>query len=137
MIGHRLLSAFAIAFIFLTSFPASADEPVIQRWYEALLAVDREGLSAVLAEDARIRLDDLGIEQTKAEFIASMDEWQGAVAGAQIRHKVEAAQGKTTTVVACYDFPENDILMRETFSISDGLITENTQATVAEDCASY
>ena len=44
----------------------------------------------MLAEDARIRLDDLGIEQTKAEFIASLDEWQGAVAGAQIRHKVEA-----------------------------------------------
>ena len=137
MIGHCLLSAIAIAFIFSASFPASADETVIQRWYEALLAVDRVGLSAVLAEDARIRLDDLGIEQTKAEFIASMDEWQGAVAGAQIRHKVEAAQGKMTTVVACYDFPQNDILMRETFSISDGLITENTQATVAEDCASY
>jgi hypothetical protein len=137
MIRHRLLSAFAIAFIFSTSFPANADEAVIQRWYEALLAVDRAGLSAVLAEDARIRLDDLGIEQTKAEFIASMDEWQGAVAGAQIRHKVEATQGEMTTVVACYDFPENDILMRETFSISDGLITENTQATVAEDCATY
>jgi hypothetical protein len=137
MIRHRVLSAFAVALIFLAYFPASADEAVIQRWYDALLAVDRAGLSAVLAEDARIRLDDLGIEQTKAEFIASMDEWQGAVAGAQIRHKVEATQGKVTTVVACYDFPENDILMRETFSISDGLITENTQATVAEDCATY
>jgi hypothetical protein len=40
-------------------------------------------------------------------------------------------------VLACYDFAENDILIRETFKIDSGLILENSQTRVAEDCSAY
>lgn len=132
---HIAATLLALAVMRVT--PGVADEAVIERWYNSLLAVDRPGLTALLAENARINLTDLGVEQTKAEFIASMDEWEGAVAGSTIRHRVEAMDGNTTTVVACYDFPANDILMRETFRIENGLIAENTQSTMAETCVSY
>ncbi|MGC4034130.1 MAG: hypothetical protein QM754_20815 [Tepidisphaeraceae bacterium] len=58
-----------------------------------MLVADRTELSDLLADDARIRLDDIGIEQSKQEFIASMDEWQGAVSGAAIRHRIEKTEG--------------------------------------------
>ena len=66
-----------------------------------------------------------------------MGEWRIAIAGGGIRHKVEKADGDVTTVLACYDFAENDILIRETFKIDSGLITENSQTRVAEDCSAY
>jgi hypothetical protein len=131
---------FSIVFIAtsLLGTPVYADDAVvIERWYAALLAVDRDGLSALLSDDARIRLDDLGVEQSKAEFIASMDEWETSSAGATIRHRVEKSEDGVTTVVACYDFPANDILMRETFAITGDLITANSQAAMAETCDSY
>ncbi|TIW86208.1 MAG: nuclear transport factor 2 family protein, partial [Mesorhizobium sp.] len=81
------------------------DRAIISRWYSALLAADRTELSDLLADDVRIQLEDLGIVQNKQEFIASIDEWKGAVAGAAIRHRLEKSEGGVTTVVACYDFP--------------------------------
>ena len=67
------------------------------------------------------------VTQNKTEFLGTMGEWRIAIAGGGIRHKVEKAEGDATTVLACYDFAENDILMRETFRIAGGLIVENTQ----------
>ncbi|PSJ58728.1 nuclear transport factor 2 family protein [Kumtagia ephedrae] len=119
------------------SFAAIAQQSAIDAWYAALAVPDRDRLDALLAPDARIRLTDLGVEQSKAEFIAALDEWETAVAGATIRHRVEAADGETTTVLACYDFPANDVLMRELFRIRNGRIVENGQAVLAEDCGGY
>lgn len=116
---------------------ARADDGVIDRWYKALLAVDRPALTELLADNAVIRLEDLGITQSKTEFIASMDEWQQAVTGADIKYRVESENGASTTVLACYDFPDNDILMRETFVTAGGRISESIQGTVAETCADY
>lgn len=129
-----LLSTLALT---LSALPAAADEALVERWYQALLAVDRNGLSSLLADDATIKLTDLGVEQSKSEFIASMDEWQAAVDGAAIHHRIVETQGAVTTVLAYYDFPGNDMLMQETFTISGSLIVENTQATVAENCDSF
>ena len=117
--------------------PAHADEAVVARWYLALQTVDRATLSELLAENAFIRLDDLGITRDKSAFLSSMDQWQQTVLGAEIRHKVEGVEGAVTTVLACYDFPENDILMRENFVIADGKISENTQATIADNCSGF
>ena len=117
--------------------PAHADEAVVARWYLALQTVDRATLSELLAENAFIRLDDLGITRDKSAFLSSMDQWQQTVLGAEIRHKVEGVEGAVTTVLACYDFPENDILMRENFVIADGKISENMQATIADNCSGF
>lgn len=99
------------------------DSAIISRWYSALLVADRTELADLLADDVRIRLDDLGIIQGKHEFIASLDEWKGAVAGAAIRHRIEKSEGGVITVIACYDFPDNDMLMQETFAVTNNRIT--------------
>ena len=67
----RKVLAFAVLLVAAT--PARADEAaVIDRWYAALLAADRATMSDLLAEDARIRLADIGVEQDKRAFIASV-----------------------------------------------------------------
>ncbi|WP_246679303.1 nuclear transport factor 2 family protein [Mesorhizobium sp. B2-6-2] len=117
---------------------ASADDgAIIDRWYSALLAADRTELSELLADGVRMKLNDIGVGQTKQDFIASIDEWQGAVAGAAIRHRIEKSENGETTVLACYDFPGNDMLMRETFAIAGGRIVASTQTAVAQDCSAY
>ena len=125
------------ALLFSVMSARADDGAIISRWYSALLVADRTELSELLADDARIRLDDLGIEQSKQEFIASMDEWQGAVAGAAIRHRIEKTEGGVTTVIACYDFPDNDLLMQETFAVTDNRIIASSQAAIAENCDGF
>ncbi|MBN9551222.1 MAG: nuclear transport factor 2 family protein [Alphaproteobacteria bacterium] len=128
----------AAALLVSTLVRASADDgAIIDRWYSALLVADRTELSDLLSDDARMKLDDIGVVQTKQDFIASIDEWQGAVAGAAIRHRVEKRENGETTVLACYDFPSNDTLMRETFTVAGGRITASTQTAVAQDCSGY
>ncbi|MET3662356.1 nuclear transport factor 2 family protein [Aquamicrobium ahrensii] len=114
-----------------------ADEAVIERWYEALLRADSAALAELLADDARISLDDLDIIQTKDEFLESMGEWENAVAGGAIRHRLEKEEDGVSTVMVCYDFPNNQMLMQETFAISEGRITAGSQAEVADNCDGY
>lgn len=129
---------FTAAALMIAIVAARADDrAIISRWYSALLVADRTELADLLADDVRIKLDDLGVVQSKQEFIASLDEWKGAVAGAAIRHRIERAEGGVTTVIACYDFPNNDMLMQETFAVSDNRITANSQAAIAENCEGY
>jgi hypothetical protein len=116
---------------------AADAEETITRWYAMLTAANEDGLAKALADDAVIRLTDINVVRSKTEFLGTLGEWRIAIAGGGIRHKVEKTEGDVTTVVACYDFAENDILMRETFRIADGLIHENTQARAAEDCDTY
>lgn len=136
----RIWRTFFLAAVLLLSaiVRANADDgAVIDRWYSALLVADRTELSELLADDVRMKLDDIGVVQDKQEFIASIDEWQGAVAGATIRHRIEKSENGQTTVLACYDFPGNDTLMRETFTVVGGRITASTQTAVAQDCSAY
>jgi hypothetical protein len=129
---------FTAAALLIAIVAARADDgAIISRWYSALLIADRTELADLLADDVRIKLDDLGIVQSKQEFIASLDEWKGAVAGAAIRHRIEKSEGGVTTVIACYDFPDNDMLMQETFAVTDNRITASSQAAIAENCEGY
>lgn len=132
--GARIFTTVFVLAALLTAGTVRASEDLVDRWYELLAKADGSGLAAMLSDDALIHLNDLGIEQSKAEFIATMDEWAEAVAGATIRHRVETTTGDVTTVLACYDFVSNDMLIRETFTIRDGLIVDNAQTGVAETC---
>lgn len=137
MMRFRFAAVLAAALVApLPGFAASAAE-TLDRWYAMLNAANDDGLAALLSDDARIRLDGLGIEQDKSEFLASMDEWRVAVAGAGIRHRIEREAGVEATVLVCYDFAENDILMRETFRFAGDLIIETTQTQLAQDCKAY
>jgi hypothetical protein len=131
-------AVFTAAALLMAIIAARADDgAIISRWYSALLVADRTELADLLADDVRIKLDDLGVVQSKQEFIASLDEWKGAVAGAAIRHRIEKSEGSVTTVIACYDFPDNDMLMQETFAVADNRITASSQASIAENCEGY
>jgi hypothetical protein len=79
----RSIALAAAALLFSIVSARADDGALIGRWYAALLVADRTELSDLLADDVRIKLDDLGVVQTKQEFIASIDEWKGAVAGAE------------------------------------------------------
>ncbi|TRC73864.1 nuclear transport factor 2 family protein [Mesorhizobium sp. WSM4307] len=131
-------AVFTAAALLIAIIAARADDgAIISRWYSALLVADRTELADLLADDVRIKLDDLGIVQSKQEFIAALDEWKGAVAGAEIRHRIEKSEGGITTVIACYDFPDNDMLMQETFAVAGNRITASSQAAIAENCEAY
>ena len=131
-------AVFTAAALLIAIAAARADDgAIISRWYSALLVADRTEIADLLADDVRIKLEDLGVVQSKQEFIASLDEWKGAVAGAAIRHRIEKSEGGVTTVIACYDFPDNDMLMQETFAVADNRITASSQAAVAENCEAY
>ena len=135
---NRHSNVFAVAALLFSLAPARADDgAIIDRWYSALLVADRTELSDLLADDVRIKLDDLGVVQSKQEFIASIDEWKGAVAGAAIRHRIEKSEAGVTTVIACYDFPNNDMLMQETFAVTGNRITASSQAAIAENCDGF
>ncbi|RVB23049.1 nuclear transport factor 2 family protein, partial [Mesorhizobium sp. M7A.F.Ca.CA.002.10.1.1] len=57
--------AFAAAALLLAIIAARADDrALISRWYSALLVADRTELSDLLADDVRIKLDDVGIVQS-------------------------------------------------------------------------
>ncbi|MHC2794618.1 hypothetical protein ACVINZ_003630 [Mesorhizobium jarvisii] len=129
---------FTAAALLIAIVAARADDgAIISRWYSALLVADRTELADLLADDVRIKLEDLGVVQSKQEFIAALDEWKGAVAGAAFRHRIEKSEGGVTTVIACYDFPDNDMLMQETFAVTDNRITASSQAAIAENCEAY
>lgn len=132
----RFLAAALLAATMLS--PARADDAaVVDAWYDALLRADRDQLAKLLTDDAVVKLQDLGLEQSRGDFIGSMDEWATAVEGAQIRHKLEKDEAGVATVIACYDFPDNDILMRETFRIAGDKISESEQVTLADNCDAY
>jgi hypothetical protein len=121
----------------LAALPAKADQNFIDSWYVALMAADQDKLGTMLSPDVKVRLLDLNVVQSKDEFIASLDEWQKAVAGATVKHRVVATDGDITTVLACYDFPANEVLMSETFRVVGNLLLENVQRMVAENCDEY
>ncbi len=120
----------------LPAYGQAADQ-IVAGWYQALEAADEDGLARLLSEKAIIRLDDIGITQNKTEFLGTMGEWRLAIEGGNIRHRIERTAGDTTTALACYHFPDNDMLVRETFKVADGLIVESVQTRVAEDCSGY
>lgn len=138
MMAVRRGAALAALAILAAAGPASADpEAVLERWYEALMQPDRAALADMLAEDATITLEDLGISQTRDEFIASMDEWEDAVKDASEEHRLDSTVGDATTMLVCYRFAGNDLLMRERFVFDGDTITQSTQTTVAEDCGQF
>jgi hypothetical protein len=127
------------ALLTMPAAPSFADSPdeTITRWYTLLVAANEEGLAKLLSDDVKIKLTGVDVTQNKAQFLGAISEWRIAIAGGGIEHKLEKTEGDTTTVRACYDFADNDILMRETFRIADGLIVENTQTQIGEDCSAF
>lgn len=88
----------------------------------------------LLAPDAAIELKQLGVTQTRAEFIESLDSWQDAVKDAVITAKPAAGDVSGTVYDVCYTFPSNERLNRETFALVGEKVVAQSQETVAESC---
>jgi hypothetical protein len=133
---HLLLGVVA-AFASNTAMAGEAEKAAIDSWYKALTAVDRTSFANLLDETAKITLGDLDTVQTKAEFIASLDEWEDAMKGTTLRHAVESDAEGLVTVTVCYIFPDNESLTREIFGFTGGRIVSSEQETVADSCAEF
>jgi hypothetical protein len=135
------LTAFVLALVVLPTAAVTqtndARQGVVEKWYTALGSADQAAIDGLLGEAARIELQDLDIVQTKAEFMESMDSWSEAAVGLELRYRIVAEDAAMIETLACYDFPDNDILMQEQFVIADGKVTGSVQKTVAEDCSTF
>ena len=116
--------------------PVDALSATASDWYDALATANADRLGALLAENAEIVIEDLGVTQTRAEFLDSLDAWADAIDGGSIRHVIERRSDDEVVVRVCYDFPDNDLLTRETVTFGDGgQIVRSVQVPLGEDCA--
>ena len=132
----------ALAALVLSAAPALAQGPAaaVDAFYDAVRAGDAEALEGVLADDAVIRLADLGFDMSKEEFVESMDTWVEVAADMTMRVKPDPATpdtDETAVRLVCYDFPSNQSLTRETSTVVDGRITANMQEEIAESCEGF
>lgn len=134
--------ASALTLVALSVVPAfSADEITVEppaeveRWFAALGSVNRRDFGQLIADNAKIVLKDLGVEQTKDEFIASLDEWERATKNANIIYRYHAIEDQEASVLVCYRFESNEQLNLETFTFSNLQITGSVQMLKSEDCS--
>lgn len=119
---------------------ATAQNTLLDRWYTALFDVNRVAIADLLAEDVVIDLEDLGVTQTKAEFIESLDEWEEVAKNANLAWQLEedAEVGPNeASVLVCYQFPDNEMMIREVFGFRDSKITSSVQTTVGDSCENF
>lgn len=140
MIAARSLILLLAFGLLLSVSPAIAQNSLLDRWYTALFDVNRLAIADLLADDAVISLEDLGVTQTKAEFIEALDEWEEAVENANLAWQLEEgaeASTSTASVLVCYQFPENEMMIREVFGFRGTKIVSSVQTTVGESCENF
>lgn len=131
---HKLVRA-AFALLLLSTSPALADPAgTLKRWYDGLAAGDAAVLAPLIAGDAVFVLEDIGIEQSRDEFLESLPEWRDAIAGGSIRWRLEEDGTDSATVVVCYRFAEGAVETREVFTFAGERILRSEQAETGEDC---
>jgi hypothetical protein len=136
----RFLIVMLICSLAAATVPARADNALLDRWYWALFNVDRGLITELLSDNATIQLEDLGVTQTKAEFIAALDEWEEIAQTANFAWQVdsEASQdANQATALVCYQFTGNDLMVREVFTFGEGKITGSVQSTVGDTCDDF
>ncbi|MDP3523873.1 MAG: nuclear transport factor 2 family protein [Hoeflea sp.] len=120
--------------------PAGAQTNLLDRWYTAMFDVNRAAIADLLADDAVIKLEDLGVTKTKAEFIAALDEWEEIVKTANLAWQLEegaVADESSSTVLVCYQFPDKEVMIREVFGFGDGKIASSVQSTASDNCEDF
>jgi hypothetical protein len=134
----RLFAAFALCLLLTPiAFAQQDNSAIIEKWYAALTTVDRPAFESLISDSTVIELQDIGIKQTKSEFIESLDEWEDAMKGATIRHQVISQSGNTISMRVCYTFSGNESLNREDFKIEAGMVLESVQAKIADSCEAF
>ena len=135
-----LTSFFAVALVSAaTTFANSASEVIespqeVERWYVALGGVDKAEFNKLISDNAMIELKDLGVTQTKQEFIAALDEWAAATKDASLVYRYQSIEAAKAVVKVCYRFKNNETLIIETFTFANKQITGSVQEQKGEDC---
>ena len=106
----------------------------VERWFAALGGANQREFGALIAEDAKIILKDLGIEQTKDEFISALDEWIRLTKNASIVYRYEMIEDEKAATLVCYRFENNEQLNLESFTFQNKQITGSVQELKGEDC---
>jgi len=136
---RTLTAAMALAAV-LNGSPCVAQNSLLDRWYTAMFDVNRVAIDDLLAEDAVIQLEDLGLSQTKAEYMDALDEWEDIVKTANFAWQIEEgapADETNATVLVCYQFPDNELMIREAFTFRDGKIISSVHKTVSDSCEDF
>ncbi|OCW57452.1 hypothetical protein AWJ14_14205 [Hoeflea olei] len=119
---------------------AAAQSSLLERWYTAVFDVNRVAISDLLAEDALIRLEDLGVTQTKTEYLESLEDWADVVKSANFAWQIdesETADDTAATALVCYQFPDKEVMIREVFAFRDGKIIAASQSTADDSCEDF
>jgi hypothetical protein len=134
------IAAAALLAALFQSGPALAEDGhsgLLDRWYDALVVVEREEISALLSPDATIELKDIGVTQTSAEFVSSLDEWADAIKGGSIRHRIDNDGQYTVSATVCYSFATSAMMTKEDFVFAGKQIISSVQQTIATNCDGY
>ena len=134
----RPMAALAVI-VALGTAPASAglEGELLARWYSLLGTANGAALSGLMATNARVELSDLGVTQTKKEFIDSMQEFATAIEGGSVRYRLESETANAAVALVCYHFTSNEMLSRESFTFARGLVSTSVQNKVADDCSQF
>lgn len=142
-IRNAKFSCLAIGLILLGSIPithAFAEDKIpepISSWYEALRQNDNEMMNALLDDNALIELKDIGITQTKSEFIESMDEWSEMNGDAVLLTRFNKATDQEIVIDVCYRFASNETQTVEAFEMIGEKIAKSIQEQVSEICSGF
>ncbi len=119
----------------------AAQEPQVskevQAWFTSLAKVNRLALKKLMAEETMVELRDLGIVQTRDEFLDSLDEWKDATKGAILLIQLVSTSPGKDVLEVCYRFENNEQLNRETYLHSNGKITSVVQELIAKECRGF
>jgi len=133
-----------IAALIIMSLPLSnlsAQEPQmsgeVKAWFVALSKVSRPRFRELIDRNARIELKDLGIVQTREEFLDSLEQRDDATKGAILLTQVISSQDGVDIVEVCYRFDSNEQLSRETYRYLDGRITSVIQERLGTNCVGF
>jgi len=113
---------------------SSAKSETVDKWYAALKASDRSAFNEIMTEDAIIEIKALGIIQTKAEFIESLNNWEDIAKSLKLSHTVRKASDTSARVEVCYEFPSNSFTNTESFTLVNGKVTSQVQELLKEGC---
>lgn len=140
MVRNRLLFPVLISVWICPVSSALAQSSLLDRWYTALFDVNRVAIADLLADDAVITLEDLGVTQSKADFLESLDEWEEAVSNANLAWQQEEgaeASATSASVLVCYQFPENEVLIRDVLGFRQAKIISSVQTTISDSCEEF
>lgn len=109
----------------------------LAQWFEAVQDGDAETISQIVSADAVIELRDLGITLNRTEFIDSLDQWVELNAGAEILTRQVSVSDGVVTAEVCYRFPSNETYNRESYTVTEGIITASVQEKIGDNCVGF